>query len=69
MEERPMMRVVLFHLYVTIMAIFVVTTGTVLADHYGTRIVNTINGTVNSVNEDVSKVKNSVKDWNKKILE
>ena len=64
-----MMRVILFHLYVAIMAIIVVTTSNIVAEHYGTTILNAINGTVNSVNEDVSKVKNSVRDWNKNILD
>lgn len=64
-----MLRVVLFHTYVAIMAIFVLTTSHIIADHYGARILGAFTGTVNDVNQDVSAVKNKVKDWNKKIMD
>lgn len=64
-----MLRVILFHLYVAIMAVIVITTANILSDRYGQTIINSITGTVDEVNNDVSAVKNKVKDWNKKILE
>ncbi len=64
-----MLRVILFHLYVAVMAVIVITTANILSDHYGQTIINSITGTVDEVNNDVSAVKNKVKDWNKKILE
>jgi uncharacterized membrane protein len=64
-----MLRVVLFHLYVALMALLVLTASQVIADHYGSRILGAFTGTVSDVNHDVSNMKNKVKNWNKNMLD
>lgn len=64
-----MLRVVLFHCYVALMALLVLTTSQIIAEHYGSRILAVITGTVNEVNQDVSNVKSKVKNWNKNMLD
>lgn len=64
-----MLRVLLFHFYVALMALFVLIASQIIADNYGSRILGAITGTVNEVNQDVSNVKNKVKNWNKNMLD
>ena len=63
-----MVKVILTHLYVIIMAILVVTTGNILADHFGNRIINSIHGLISDTDHHVDQMHDQVKDWNKKIL-
>lgn len=64
-----MLRVVLFHAYIAVMAIIVLTASHIIADHYGARILSAITGTVTEAKQDVSDVKNKVKNWNKTMLD
>lgn len=64
-----MLRVFFSHLYVIVMAIIVITTSNILASRYGDDIVNGIQNLVSSADNEVSEVQESVKDWNKKMLD
>lgn len=64
-----MVRVIFTHLYVILMAIFVVTTSNILASRYGDNIVNGLNSMVSSADTEINDMQDSVKDWNKKIME
>lgn len=64
-----MLRVFFAHLYVIVMAIIVITTSNILASRYGDDIVNGIQNLVSSADNEVSEVQESVKDWNKKMLD
>jgi len=64
-----MARVIFTHLYVIIMATVVVMTGNILADRYGDDIVSGLHGMVQSTDDGMAEMKNSVKDWNKHMLD
>ena len=64
-----MAKLILTHLYVIMMAIFVVMAGNILADQYGTAISSTISGVVSNADSAIDEVEQSVVDWNKKILD
>lgn len=64
-----MARVILTHLYVIFMAIFVVMTGNILADRYGDDIVSGLKSMMSGADNEISEMKNSVKDWNKNMLD
>lgn len=64
-----MLRVFFAHLYVIVMAIIVITTSNILASRYGDDIVNGIQNLVRGADNEVSEVQESVKDWNKKMLD
>ena len=63
------MRVFFTHLYVIVVAVFVVTAGNILADSYGTTITSKISGVIDSADREIDDVQRSVTDWNKKILD
>jgi hypothetical protein len=63
-----MLRVVFTHLYVIVVAIFVVATGNMIADHYGPSITRTLSNMVDSVDDGINDASETVSDWNKKIL-
>lgn len=64
-----MVRVIFTHLYLIIVAIFVVTAGNILADQYGTRITRSLSDMVNTVDHKMNNAEETVTDWNKKILD
>jgi uncharacterized membrane protein len=64
-----MVRVIFTHLYVIVMAIIVITTGNILATRYGDSIINGLNGMVSSADNEITEMQDSVKDWNKKMLD
>ena len=64
-----MTKIILMHLYVIVMAIFVVMVGNILADRYGPTILSNISAAVNSADSTIDDVQDSVIDWNKKILD
>lgn len=64
-----MVRVIFAHLYVILMAIVVITTGNILADRYGDDIVNGLNNLVSSADSEIGEMQESVKDWNKNMLD
>jgi len=64
-----MIRVIFTHLYVILVAVFVVTTGNILADQYGTNITRSLSAMVNTVDDSMNNVEATVTDWNKKILD
>ncbi|MFW5450665.1 MAG: hypothetical protein ACKE9I_03610 [Methylophagaceae bacterium] len=63
------MRVFFTHIYVIVMAVFVVTVGNIVADKYGSIITAEISSLINSADREINDVQESVVDWNKKILE
>ena len=64
-----MVKVMFTHLYVIIMAIFVVTVGNVLADQYGPTVSAKISSVVHRADSEIKDVQKGVTDWNTKILE
>jgi hypothetical protein len=64
-----MVRVIFTHLYVIVMAIIVITTSNILATRYGDSIINGLNGMVSSADNEITEMQDSVKDWNKKMLD
>ncbi len=63
------MKAFLTHVYVIVVAIFVVTSGNIIADKYGATITAKISSIINSADREINDVQESVVDWNKKILE
>lgn len=57
------------HLYIIVMAVFVVTTGNILADKYGSTLSSKLSGVISSADKEINNVQQGVVDWNKKILE
>lgn len=64
-----MVRVIFTHLYVILMAIIVITTSNILASRYGDSIVNGLNSLVLSADSEITEMQDSVKDWNKNMLD
>jgi peptidoglycan hydrolase CwlO-like protein len=64
-----MVRVIFTHLYVIVMAIIVITTSNILATRYGDSIINGLNSMVSSADNEITEMQDSVKDWNKKMLD
>lgn len=64
-----MVRVIVTHLYVIVMAIIVITTSNIIASRYGDDIVNGLKSLVSSADNEVSEMQESVKDWNKNMLD
>ncbi|WP_438970121.1 hypothetical protein [Methylophaga sp.] len=64
-----MVRVLFTHLYVIVMAIFVIMTANILSDRYGDDIVSGLNSLISSADNEINDVQNSVKDWNKNMLD
>lgn len=64
-----MVRVIFTHLYVIVMAILVIMTANILSDRYGDDIVSGLNNLVGSANNEMTEMQNSVKDWNKNMLD
>ncbi len=64
-----MVRVIFTHLYVIVMAILVIMTANILSDRYGDDIVTGLNNLVGSANNEMTEMQNSVKDWNKNMLD
>ncbi|MDH5358240.1 MAG: hypothetical protein OEW63_06415 [Gammaproteobacteria bacterium] len=64
-----MAKVIFTHLYVIVMAIFVIMIGNVLANQYGSTLSAKISSVVTSADGEINDVQKSVIDWNTKILE
>ncbi|MEC9314909.1 MAG: hypothetical protein VYB22_08485 [Pseudomonadota bacterium] len=64
-----MLRVIFTHLYVIVMAIIVITTSNILANRYGDDIVNSLKNMVSTADSGVNEMQESVKDWNKHMLD
>lgn len=64
-----MVRVIFTHLYVIVMAILVIMTANILSDRYGDDIVSGLKGMLSSADSEISEMQNSVKDWNKNMLD
>jgi len=62
-------RVIFTHLYVIVMAILVIMTANILSDRYGDDIVTGLNNLVSSADNEMTEMQNSVKDWNKNMLD
>ncbi len=64
-----MVKVIFTHLYVIMMAIFVIMTANILSDRYGDDIVTGLNNLVSTADNEMSEMQESVKDWNKNMLD
>lgn len=64
-----MVRVIFTHLYVILMAIVVITTSNILASRYGDSIVNGLNNLISNADSEITEMQDSVKDWNKNMLD
>lgn len=64
-----MVRVILSHVYVILMAIVVITTSNILAAQYGEDIVTSLKGLLSSTEAEISGIQSSTRDWNKKVLD
>ncbi len=64
-----MLRVIFTHFYVIVMAIIVITTSNILANRYGDDIVNSLKNMVSTADSGVNEMQESVKDWNKNMLD
>lgn len=64
-----MTKVIFTHVYVIVVAIFIVMTGNILADNYGTTILSKITSIKDSADREVRDVQSTVKDWNQNILD
>ena len=64
-----MLRVFFTHLYVIVMAIIVITSSNILANRYGDTIVNSLNNLISSADNEIGEMQESVKDWNKNVLD
>ena len=64
-----MWRTILAHVYVIVMATIVVMTGNILADRFGDDIVRAVSGVGAKATAEKNELEQSVKDWNKKVLD
>lgn len=64
-----MWRTVLAHVYVIVMATIVVVAGNILADRFGDDIVRAVSGVGAKASAEKTELEQSVKDWNKKVLD
>ncbi len=64
-----MWRTILAHVYVIVMATMVVMAGNILADRFGDEIVRAVSGVGAKANAEKTELEQSVKDWNKKVLD
>lgn len=64
-----MLRVFLTHLYVIVMAFVVLTASHIVANRYGDDIINSLTGFAGSADNRIDTMQDSVKDWNKKMLD
>ena len=64
-----MWRTILAHFYVIVMATIVVMAGTILADRFGDDIVRAVSGVGAKASAEKTELEQSVKDWNKKVLD
>ena len=64
-----MWRTILAHVYVIVMGTLVVMAGTILADRFGEDIVRAVSGVGAKASAEKVKLEQSVKDWNKKVLD
>lgn len=64
-----MVRVIFAHIYVIVMALFIVTAGNIIAARYGDDIVTGLKSLVYSADSEITEMQESVKDWNKNMLD
>lgn len=64
-----MWRTILVHVYVIVMATVVVMAGNILADRFGDDIVRVVSGVGAKASAEKTELEQSVKDWNKKVLD
>lgn len=64
-----MWRTILAHVYVIVMATIVVMAGNILADRFGDDIVRAVSGVGAKASAEKTELEQSVKDWNKKVLD
>ncbi len=64
-----MFKLIIKHIYIVVMAIFVVMVGNILAEKYGPSISAKISNVTSSADREVQGVQRTVKDWNKNILD
>ena len=64
-----MWRTILAHVYVIVMATMVVMVGNILADRFGDDIVRAVLGVGAKASAEKTELEQSVKDWNKKVLD
>lgn len=64
-----MWRTILAHVYVIAMATIVVMAGNILADRFGDDIVRAVTGVGAKASAEKTELEQSVKDWNKKVLD
>ncbi|MEX1199835.1 MAG: hypothetical protein WEB02_03500 [Methylophaga sp.] len=64
-----MWRTILAHVYVIVMGTVVVMAGNILADRFGDDIVRAVSGFGAKASAEKVELEQSVKDWNKKVLD
>ena len=64
-----MWRTILAHVYVIVMATIVLMAGNILADRFGDDIVRAVTGVGAKASAEKTELEQSVKDWNKKVLD
>lgn len=64
-----MVRVIFTHVYVIVMALLIIVAGNIIADRYGDDIVNGIDNLLSSADTGMTGMQESVRDWNKNMLD
>ncbi|MEO1924884.1 MAG: hypothetical protein ABGY08_02660 [Gammaproteobacteria bacterium] len=64
-----MLKEIFKQLYIIVVAIFIVMSGNILANNYGAGISAELSKISNSADREVNKIKRSVDNWNKNILD
>ena len=64
-----MWRTIRAHVYVIVMATIVLMAGNILADRFGDDIVRAVTGVGAKASAEKTELEQSVKDWNKKVLD
>ena len=62
-------RTILAHLYIIVLAMIVVMAGNILANRFGDDIVRVVSGVGEKASAEKTELEQSVKDWNKKVLD
>jgi len=68
-KEQQMVRVIFTHVYVIVMALLIIVAGNIIADRYGDDIVNGIDNLLSSADTGMTEMQESVRDWNKNMLD
>lgn len=67
-EEASMLKLLLTHVYVIVMAFIIMTAANIVAAQYGEKISSAIHSLVGGTDQQIEQMHDKVKNWNKDIV-